>query len=47
LRERLLFELLTPDSAIELVAGTLDLLDADQDAEQDLLPSANESGIWA
>jgi hypothetical protein len=47
LRERLLFELLTPDSAIELVAGTLDLLDADQHLEQDLLPSAAESGIWA
>lgn len=48
LRERLLFELLTSDSAIELVAGTLDLLAADQRVEQeDILPSVDESGIWA
>jgi hypothetical protein len=47
LRERLLFELLTPDSAIELVAGTLDLLAAHQHLQQDILPGADESDIWA
>jgi hypothetical protein len=46
LRERLLFELLTPDSAIALADGMLDLLAADQLAE-DVLPATDESGIWA
>jgi hypothetical protein len=47
LRERLLFELLTPDSAIALAEATLDLLAADQHVGDDVLPATDESGIWA
>ena len=47
LRERLLFELLTPDSAIALADGMLDLLAADQHLAEDVLPATDESGIWA
>jgi hypothetical protein len=47
LRERMLFELMTPDSVIELVAGTLDLLNADAALAQDILPSIDESESWA
>ena len=47
LRERLLFELLTPKSAIELVAGTLNLLAAGERGQQDILPTEDEAGLWA
>jgi hypothetical protein len=47
LRERMLFELLTPDSAIALVAGMLDLLAANEHLAQDVLPAVDEAGIWA
>jgi hypothetical protein len=47
LRERLLFELLTPKSMIEVVVGTLNLLAAGQRGQQDILPSEEEIGVWA
>ena len=47
LRERLLIELLTPDSAIALADGMLDLLAAGQHLAEDVLPATDESGIWA
>ena len=47
LRERLLFELLTPKSMIELVVGTLNLLAAGQRGQHDILPTEDEVGVWA
>jgi len=47
LRERMLFELLTPEAVVDIVAATLDLLAADPELQQDFLPGSDESGIWA
>jgi hypothetical protein len=47
LREQMLLELLTPETAIDIVSATLDLLDADAQPEQDFLPAIDEPANWA
>lgn len=47
LREQMLFELLTPDTAIDTIAATLDLLALDPQLQQGVLPVINESEVWA
>ncbi len=47
LREQMLFELLTSQTAIETVVATLDLLAADPHVQQGLQPSVDESEVWA
>jgi hypothetical protein len=47
LREQMLFELLTSETAIETIVATLDLLAVDAHVQQGLLPAIDESGVWA
>ena len=47
LREQMLFELLTSETAIETVVATLDLLAVDPHVQQGLQPSVDESEVWA
>lgn len=47
LREQMLFELLTPDTAIDTVVAMLDLLLSHDQAKQDFLTSIDEAGVWA
>jgi hypothetical protein len=47
LREQMLFELLTSETAIETIVATLDLLAVDAHVQQGLLPAIDETGVWA
>jgi hypothetical protein len=47
LREQMLFELLTSETAIETIVATLDLLAVDPHVQQGLVPAIDESGVWA
>jgi hypothetical protein len=46
-REQLLAELVTPQTVIETVAATLELLADSSSPEQEFLPGIDESDIWA
>lgn len=47
IREQLLAELVTPQTVIETVAATLELLASSSSPAQEFLPGIDESGIWA